>query len=67
MFPGVPWRRTSNLFRMGGDALPDVTRARPARGTDNLSAFRAAVAALRPEQFKEAERILREAGQTRKK
>lgn len=52
---------------MGGDALPDVTRARPARGTDNLSAFRAAVAALRPEQFKEAERILREAGQTRKK
>ena len=47
------------------DALPDVTRAAPAP-TDNLSAFRAAVAALRPEQFKEAERMLREAGKARR-
>lgn len=54
-------------LRGAAAALPDVTApggdvASPPAGVDALAAFRAAVAALRPEQLKEAARILREAG-----
>ncbi len=48
-----------DALRRAAAALPSLSGAPPP--PDNLSAFRAAVAALRPEEFEAAETILREA------
>ena len=49
-----------DALRRAAAALPSLSGA-PQTHHDNLSAFRAAVAALKPEEFNEAETILREA------
>ena len=54
-----------DALRRAAAALPSLSGAPPP--PDNLSAFRAAVAALRPEEFEMAENILREARKKFKK
>lgn len=51
-----------SALRGAAAALPDVTGGKALPPPDGLAAFRAAVAALKPEQMKEAGRILKAAG-----